>query len=147
MAEGNPVELPTADGKLTDAKSESACCSTGIRHHTQTISMIKQSKGRSTGAPYIKPLKALVLGTEKQEGNQHVVLADESGYIKLINKREDLFHKFSGSVVIRDYSQGHSCLFSTTNTAVAPAKSVLVPEDVKQNAMQLIKPKEPEMVI
>ncbi len=80
----------TVSEKQSDNKSETrpGCSTRTTRDDTQTIASLKALK-TSNSRPYTKPLRALLMGTLKNVGKLHVMLAEETGFIKLINTRRD----------------------------------------------------------
>ena len=106
-------------------------------------SVVKKPK---SSQPYTKPLKAQVVATTKLDGKYHIVLADHTSFIKLISTRQDLERKFKGSITIRDFNKGYTCLFTTKDTKVAPATSVHVPPEILQAAVSLATDQPPEVV-
>ncbi len=48
--------------------------------------------------------------------------------------------------MIREYTRGFSCLFSTKQMTVSPAKRVDVDEEIKERVLQVLTPAEPVTV-
>ena len=103
-----------------------------------TIEQILSSKA-SGNVPYARGLRALVAGTAVQNNKLVVILVDRTGYIKLIDTDLARQRQFHGSVIIRNFVKGYSCLFAKPTT-VSVARNMDIPQEILTEARQALNP-------
>ena len=63
-----------------------------------------------------------------------MILADTTAVIKLICKDKKIADKFSGSIVVRNFTKGYSCLFGDANITASKSHPIELPQEIINQA-------------
>ena len=100
-----------------------------------TIESIRNNKSmKSSSQPYPTALCVKILDKLNVGGKLHVIIGDATGVMKLVATgvaSNEQFPAVGTAVVIRNYSKGHTCLFTTKAFTVTRARDFELPPNIE----------------
>lgn len=89
-----------------------------------------------------RPLRVQVIDTRMLENKLNCIIADTTGFMKLIVDRAELYEdlKPSNYIILRNYIKGYACLFSTRSTTICKARGFDVPDTYVEQGKKQLRP-------
>ena len=107
-----------------------------------TIESIKRNKSMKA-QPYPSPLRVKILDKINVADIVHLMIGDKTGVMKLVASgvwNNENFPAVGSAVILRNYTKGHTCLFTSRSFTITKARDFEIPPSIEDEGKQYLHP-------